>query len=315
MKKTTLCWLLLFSATLLINSSCSNDPLEEKPLEYPKNVYPITKAGADQTINIPVNSVILDGSDSTDPDKNISTYLWNKIQGPESFTIATPNAMQTMVSNLTEGIYTFELTVTDSEGFSTKDECSVTVRKNRITPIEDIQVLLPIDFCWLEPTYSDNIAIKSIVWKKTAGPSSYILESPDLLKTKVSKLEKGVYEFEISVTDTYGYTAKETAKVTVGEISANPMEKIFINLNWSCPWDCIIEIANITSQLPPGSTIFKVYIQKTNSTNWVEIFRWSTNPANNPQYYYFLDNGHLIITPYNYDTFNEKDTHNIKIVY
>lgn len=46
------------------------------------NKPPIANAGSDQTINLPVNSVTLDGSSSTDPDKNIVNYRWTKISGP-----------------------------------------------------------------------------------------------------------------------------------------------------------------------------------------------------------------------------------------
>ena len=77
------------------------------------NQPPVANAGPDKTINLPVNNINLDGSGSSDPDNNISSYQWTKISGPLSFTIATPAAVQTTVTNLAEGIYKFELKVTD----------------------------------------------------------------------------------------------------------------------------------------------------------------------------------------------------------
>src|SRR6188768_3923623 len=80
------------------------------------NHPPIANAGADQTITLPINTVNLDGSGSTDPENNISGYIWSKISGPSSFTISNMNAVQTQVANLVQGIYQFELKVTDGGG-------------------------------------------------------------------------------------------------------------------------------------------------------------------------------------------------------
>ena len=91
------------------------------------NHPPVACAGADRTITLPTDTVTLDGSCSTDPDNNISSYLWTKIAGPASVTIANANAATTQVSNLTEGIYQFELKVTDAGGLFSKDTVQVTV--------------------------------------------------------------------------------------------------------------------------------------------------------------------------------------------
>ena len=43
------------------------------------NQPPIANAGADQIITLPTNTINLDGSGSTDPDNNITSYVWTKI--------------------------------------------------------------------------------------------------------------------------------------------------------------------------------------------------------------------------------------------
>src|SRR5437762_1433478 len=73
------------------------------------NHPPVACAGADRTVTLPPDTVTLDGNCSTDPDNNISSYLWTKIAGPASVTIANANAATTLLSNLTEGVYQFEL--------------------------------------------------------------------------------------------------------------------------------------------------------------------------------------------------------------
>ncbi len=91
------------------------------------NHPPVANAGVDQTITLPTNTITLNGSGSADPDNNISSYLWTKISGPSSFSIAATNTVQTQVRDLVEGIYQFELKVTDAGGLFSKDTMAVTV--------------------------------------------------------------------------------------------------------------------------------------------------------------------------------------------
>lgn len=48
---------------------------------------PKSNAGLDQVITLPTDSVLLDGTTSSDPDGMISEWLWTKISGPASFNI------------------------------------------------------------------------------------------------------------------------------------------------------------------------------------------------------------------------------------
>ena len=91
------------------------------------NHPPIANAGPDQTITLPANTTSLDGSASTDPDNNITSYAWTKISGPSSFNFANANTIQTQITNLVQGIYQFELKVTDARGLFHKDTTQVIV--------------------------------------------------------------------------------------------------------------------------------------------------------------------------------------------
>ena len=92
------------------------------------NHPPVACAGPTEAITLPTDSVLLRWELApADPDNNISSYLWTKIAGPASVTIANANAATTLVSNLTEGVYQFELKVTDAGGLFSKDTVQVTV--------------------------------------------------------------------------------------------------------------------------------------------------------------------------------------------
>jgi len=95
--------------------------------EDPGNRPPVANAGNDTLLTFPANTALLNGSRSSDPDNNITTYQWTNISGPSSFSIANSNAAQTQVTNLVEGVYQFELKVIDATGLYSKDSMRVVV--------------------------------------------------------------------------------------------------------------------------------------------------------------------------------------------
>lgn len=136
MKKIDLILLLSSVIMLLGQTACKKETscescYQNQPPPPPahNNKAPIAFAGSGQTINLPTDSFLLDGSGSNDPDGKIISWAWKKISGPASCNIVNANSMQAWATNLSEGIYEFELTVTDSLGLSDNDITSVTVNK------------------------------------------------------------------------------------------------------------------------------------------------------------------------------------------
>jgi len=56
---------------------------------------------------LPTDSVVLDGTVSSDPDGKISSYLWTKIAGPASFSILKPTDSISKLKSLIAGTYQF----------------------------------------------------------------------------------------------------------------------------------------------------------------------------------------------------------------
>lgn len=98
----------------------------------PSNTPPLANAGSGQTITLPTNEVILNGS-GTDTDGTITSYAWEKISGA-SVTIAPPANASTHVTGFAQGTYTFRLTVTDNSGATDTDTVTVVVNAETILP-------------------------------------------------------------------------------------------------------------------------------------------------------------------------------------
>ena len=119
------------------------------------NRPPVANAGTDQTIVLPITTVTLDGSASTDPDNNINVYVWTKISGPPSSSISNASAIQTQVINLAAGTHQFELKVTDALGLFAKDTVQVLV-VNPPTPCTNCRIVFVSDRDGNAEIYSCN---------------------------------------------------------------------------------------------------------------------------------------------------------------
>jgi hypothetical protein len=99
-----------------------------------RNIPPISNAGVDQTITLPVSSVSLDGTKSSDKDGRISSWKWSKKSGPIQYALTTPTASKTDATSLVEGVYVFTLTVTDNKDGAASDDVQITVLKGTTPP-------------------------------------------------------------------------------------------------------------------------------------------------------------------------------------
>lgn len=90
------------------------------------NVPPTARAN-DVTVALPGTSGVLDGTASSDDDGTITNYQWTQTSGPSIAQIVSPNASNTAVNNLLEGIYTFQLSVTDDSSAVSTTSLTLTV--------------------------------------------------------------------------------------------------------------------------------------------------------------------------------------------
>ena len=90
------------------------------------NIPPTANAGPDQSLTLPPPSTTLNGTASFSTSGTITSYTWSAVSGPAS-SITTPNTSITTVTGLTQGSYTYRLTVVDSQNLSATDDVVITV--------------------------------------------------------------------------------------------------------------------------------------------------------------------------------------------
>ena len=186
------------------------------------NKPPVADAGKDVTLQLPANSTTLDGSSSTDEDGQITTWLWEKSEGPAGSNFSSAGSSKTDVGNLVKGTYVFILRITDNTGAQSSDSIKVVVLGAENSPPvakagKDIEIQLPVNTATLDGSSStdEDGQITTWLWEKSEGPAGSNFSSAGSSKTDVGNLVKGTYVFILTVTDNTGAQSSDSIKVVV----------------------------------------------------------------------------------------------------
>jgi len=266
---------------------------------------PVANAGASKTITLPLDSVSLNGSSSSDPDDTIVSYSWTQISGPSSATISGGNTATPTVSALIQGQYVFQLTVTDNSGASNSAQVNIIVNPAAlINPTANAganqTITLPLDSVSVDGggSIAPSGTIVNFTWSQISGPSTAIIVSPHSVITQIDDLVQGVYVFGLTVTDNHGNTGSGTITITVnaavhvppvanagtsatimlplGSVSLNGTKSsdpdgTIVSYSWvetSGPSTAIITNANTATPTISGLLAGKYYFQLTVTDNY-----------------------------------------------
>jgi hypothetical protein len=121
---------------------------------------------------------------------------------------------------MSAGQYTFELSVTDNKGASSKSQVNVII--NQAAPVADAgtdtTVSLPATKISLKGHKSKDPnggGITRYAWKQVSGPTASVIATPGVVTTEVSNLTVGEYVYELTVTNKAGISSSATVKVDV----------------------------------------------------------------------------------------------------
>ncbi len=210
----------VFELKVTDNLGASDVDTVKVTVDAAANIPPTADAGSNQTITLPVNNVTLTGG-GTDSDGTVIGYSWKKIAGPASGAITNSNNSITTVTGLIQGLYKFELSVTDNSGANGVDTVQVTVDPAaNLAPVAnagpDQKITLPDNIVSLAGSGGDaDGTVVSYLWTKISGPSSYNIVNVSSPVTDISGLGQGVYLFQLEVADNDGSTSRDTILVTV----------------------------------------------------------------------------------------------------
>lgn len=217
----------IFRLTVEDNESAAAfDEIKVTVFSATTNQPPVANGGGNKIIQLPTNSITLNGS-GIDTDGSIVSYLWEKVSGP-AVTIGSATSSSLSLSSLIEGVYVFRLTVTDNKSAQGTANVTVTVipaivNQNPLANAGQNQSLtLPTDNTTLVGSgYDPDGTISTYAWSKVSGPSSGTLSTPEAQLTTLVGLAEGVYTFRLTVTDDAGATGFDEVVITVSSATAN----------------------------------------------------------------------------------------------
>ncbi|XP_028819255.1 dyslexia-associated protein KIAA0319-like protein [Denticeps clupeoides] len=204
--------------------------LVNKAMDY----KPVANAGPNQVITLPHNSITLYGNQSKDDHEPLA-YEWtlspnSKGKVMEMQGVRTPILQ---LSEMQEGDYTFQLTVTDSAGQQDTAEVTVIVQpENNQPPVADAgpekELTLPVDHTTLDGSKSsDDQKIATYHWTQSQGPEGVKMENADSAVATVTGLKVGTYTFTLTVTDERKLQSAHSVKVIVREeLDQPPMARV-----------------------------------------------------------------------------------------
>ena len=209
------------------------------PPPPPVNLPPVSIAGTDQAIQLPLNNVLLDGSQSTDPDGTIVSYKWSLVSGPAGSTFGTSTKNITTITFVNAGTYVVRLTVTDNGGLSAFNDITITVQPAGLPPVNlppvanagyDQIIQLPVSQVSLDGSQSSDPdgSIVSYKWSLLSGPSGSSFTASTNKATTLVLVNAGTYVVRLTVTDNGGLSTSTNITITLqsARVAAPPA---FIN--------------------------------------------------------------------------------------
>ena len=187
-------------------------------IDYP----PQANAGADVILYLPHNNITLNGTLSTD-DHQIVSWEWTKDASDEIKAVDMQNTRTPYleISHLEEGIYTFELKVTDAKGQNSSSKVHVFVKPpTNLPPVaragKNVTISLPLSWTSLNANEStDDIKITQYYWRQISGPALSLIINPNSTFSNATLLTLGDYIFEVTVIDESNNNATDRVKITV----------------------------------------------------------------------------------------------------
>jgi hypothetical protein len=232
------------------------------------NDAPIVSAGPDQTLNLPNNTVTLNGlvSDDGEPQGSPLTIQWSKVGGPGGVTFGSPGQATSSATFGAPGTYVLQLQAGDTQ-LTGSDTVVVNVLTDNQAPSVNAgpdQTVAFGDTATLGGTATDDGlpagSSLSVSWTKVSGPGTVTFADAGQPSTTATFGAGGRYVLRLAANDSH-LTGSDDLTVTVNEapaVNAGPDQTA------SCTGVVTLDGTGSSDVDDPSSSL--VYVWKEGST-------------------------------------------------
>lgn len=220
------------------------------------NAPPMVDAGPDQSATLDEGPVTLDGTVADDGvSGDVLTLIWRQLNGPDGATIADRDVEDTTVTFIQNGIYVFQLDVSDGD-LNTTSNVTITVNALPVADAGDDQSVEPGDLVTLDGEASSDPDGEpfTFAWTQTIGAPVDLDDSTVSDPTFAAPDEPTTLVFQLTVTDEFGASSTDTITVSVGEDGGNPRVRLLTTMG-----EIILEI--LLQETPIASRNFLQYVE------------------------------------------------------
>ena len=222
------------------------------------NTAPVANAGPDQSVQVGA-SVILDGSASTDADRNALTYHWALTAKPAGSAATLANSTTAMPNFIADvvGQYIGQLIVNDGTVNSAPDTVIVTAGTGNTAPVANAgpdQIVVIGTTVILDGTASRDADGNALTWKWTLTTkptgSAAALSDPTLARPSFIVDKAGEYVAQLIVND--GKVDSPPATVMIKTLVMPPARGIYIS---RAEWNAETGKLKVAGRAPNGATV------------------------------------------------------------
>ena len=197
------------------------------------NTSPIANAGIDQNVTI-ASTVTLDGSESSDEEDDLLTYLWSMTSKPEGSTATLSDTSvvdPTFIADV-NGSYTVQLIVNDGMIDSTPDSVTVQAKAPNTPPSANAGAdqnvntgtLTTLDGALSDDADNDPLTYSWTFISVPAGSTLTVLTNPDSVNPTFISDVDGEYTIQLIVNDGEDDSIPDTVRVTTSTVTVPVIE-------------------------------------------------------------------------------------------
>ena len=213
---------------LLVNDGSSDSNVDSVTITITiapiVNLAPVSNAGVNQNV-VTGSLVTLDASLSTDPENDLLSYSWTIFSKPvlSASSLSNVNSINPTFTPDVDGVYTFDVTLTDTNTNTSVDRVDITASTVNSAPVAnagldktaEVNEVIALDGSLSSDANSNPLSYNWNVSSKPAGSTATLLSNATLVNPNFTADVAGAYVVELIVNDGFVNSVADSLNIII----------------------------------------------------------------------------------------------------